>query len=124
MKKVMKISKILLLITVIFSYISSPITVLAEEVISMPLNLAFTLVDEDNDGYVDNYNLTYKSSYSEYVEEKGKSSYDGTVTMDADGKYTINLTDGKKYYISISEDAIATAGEDKVEEKTTAPSCK
>lgn len=70
MKKYMKFSKILLLIATIFSYVSSPIAVLAEEITSKPLSLLVSAVDEDKDGYVDNYSLTYKSLNNDYDEEK------------------------------------------------------
>ena len=70
MKRNMKIGKILLLIAVIFSYLSSPIAVLADEIASKPLNILMAAVDEDNDGYIDNYELTCKSYYNEYDEEK------------------------------------------------------
>ncbi len=69
MKKAKKISKILLLLTMIFSQLASPIAVLAEEITSKPLDMNVA-VEYDTDGYIDHYVLTYKSAKGDYEEEK------------------------------------------------------
>lgn len=97
MKKIMKISKILLLIAVIFSYVSSPIAVLAEEIASMPLNILMAAVDEDNDGYIDNYELTCKSYNSEYDEEKNY-----TIELETTFTYNDETTETLTYELSVN----------------------
>ena len=69
MKKITKLSKILLLIATIFSYIASPVAVLANEIISMPLNMQLKAVLDEN-GYADYYELTYISANNDYELEK------------------------------------------------------
>jgi len=69
MKKITKLSKILLLIATIFSYIASPVAVLANEIISMPLNMQLKVVLDEN-GYADYYELTYISANNDYELEK------------------------------------------------------
>ncbi len=70
MKKTMKLCKILLLIATIFSYVSSPIAVLANE-IATPVIMSLDAVDADDDGTIDNYKLTYISEDpNDYEEEK------------------------------------------------------
>lgn len=69
MKKITKISKILLLIVTIFSYIATPVAVIANEIISMPLNMQLKAVLDEN-GYVDYYELTYISANNDYELEK------------------------------------------------------
>ena len=81
MKKMMKLSKILLLIITVFSYIASPIAVLAEEIVNMPLDIQLETIDNDQDGYVDNYKITYKSVNSDYEEDKNYNiKFDTTFT--------------------------------------------
>lgn len=70
MKKINKFSKIFLLIATLFSYIASPVAVLADVITSMPLNMQLEAVDKDKDGYIDNYKLTYISANNDYDELK------------------------------------------------------
>lgn len=82
MKKISKLSKILLLIATVFSYIASPISVLAEEVIEANKKpLLFTLEQVTNEGEV-SYLLTYKNEVEgNYENEKDyKIELDTTVT--------------------------------------------
>lgn len=80
MKKVMKISKLFLLIVTVFSYIASPIAVLAEEITSMPLNMQFKAVLDEN-GYADYYEITYISQNNDYDLEKDyKIEFETTFT--------------------------------------------
>ena len=70
MKKIIKLSKFLLLIATVFSYVSSPIAVLANE-IATPVVITLDAVDADEDGIVDNYKLTYISEDpNDYEDEK------------------------------------------------------
>lgn len=70
MKKTIKISKIFLVLTMIFSQLSSVVTVLADEITSKPLDTSLTAVTDEELGYVEKYNLTYKSEKQDYDEEK------------------------------------------------------
>ena len=70
MKKMKKISKIFLVLTMIFSQLSSVVTVLADEIISKPLETSLTAVTDEELGYVEKYSLTYKSEKQDYDEEK------------------------------------------------------
>jgi len=70
MKKMMKLGKILLFIITVFSYTASPIAVLAEEIVSMPLDIQLETIDNDQDGYIDNYKITYKSLNIDYEEDE------------------------------------------------------
>lgn len=70
MKKITKISKIFLVLTMIFSQLSSVVTVLADEIISKPLDVSLTAVTDEELGYVEKYTLTYKSEKQDYDEEK------------------------------------------------------
>lgn len=84
MKKIIKFSKIFLLIAVIFSELAMPVTVLADEIDnSMALNMQLLAVDEDNDGYVDKYKLTYISEKNDYDELK-------TYDIEIDTTFTYN----------------------------------
>lgn len=86
MKKIMKISKIFLLIAVIFSELAMPVTVLADEIDnSMVLNMQLETVDKDNDGYTDDYMLTYISENNDYDELK---------TYDIELEATFTYNDG------------------------------
>ena len=70
MKKTMKLCKILLLIAIIFSYVSSPIAVLANE-IATPVVINLDGVDVNDDGTIDNYKLTYISEDpNDFEDEK------------------------------------------------------
>lgn len=70
MKKIIKLSKFLLLIATVFSYVSSPIAVLANE-IATPVVITLDAVDADEDGIVDNFKLTYISEDpNDYEDEK------------------------------------------------------
>lgn len=83
MKKIMKLSKILLLFVTIFSYVSSPISVLAEEVIeSAQKPLVLNLEATEGEGGVVEYSFTYKSeNIDDYENEKEyKIELDTTVT--------------------------------------------
>lgn len=70
MKKITKISKIFLVLTMIFSQLSSVVTVLADEIISKPLETSLVAVTDEELGYVEKYTLTYKSEKQDYEEEK------------------------------------------------------
>lgn len=84
MKKIIKFSKIFLLIAVIFSELAMPVTVLADEIDnSMVLNMQLQAVDEDNDSYVDKYELTYISEKKDYDELK-------TYDIEIDTTFTYN----------------------------------
>lgn len=86
MKKIMKFSKIFLLIAVIFSELAMPVTVLADEIDnSMVLNMQLETVDKDNDGYTDDYMLTYISENNDYDELK---------TYDIELEATFTYNDG------------------------------
>ena len=90
MKKIMKLSKIFLLIVTVFSYIASPISVFAEEVITsrlkpLVLNLDF---DEDNDKYA----LSYISANPE--------DYEDTTDYKIELETTITYTNGNKETVS------------------------
>ena len=99
MKKIMKLCKIFLLIAVIFSYVSSPIAVLANE-IANPLVVGLTAVDANEDGTVDNYKLTYISEDpNDYEDEK-------TYTM----KLVTNVTYTNGDEQKLSEEEISVLG--------------
>ena len=82
MKKMKKISKIFLVLTMIFSQLSSVVTVLADEVVSKPLETSLSVATDEELGYIKEYNLTYKSEKQDYEEEK---------------EYTIELEPSFKY---------------------------
>lgn len=82
MKKMKKISKIFLVLTMIFSQLSSVVTVLADEIISKPLETSISATTDEELGYIKEYNLTYKSEKQDYDEEK---------------EYTIELEPSFKY---------------------------
>ena len=99
MKKTMNLCKILLLIVTIFSYVSSPIAVLANE-IATPVVINLDAVDADEDGTIDNYRLTYISEDpNDYEEEK-------TYTM----KLVTNVTYTNGDEQKISEEEISVLG--------------
>ena len=77
-----KISKIFLVLTMIFSQLSSVVTVLADEVVSKPLETSLSVATDEKLGYIKEYNLTYKSEKQDYEEEK---------------EYTIELEPSFKY---------------------------
>ncbi len=70
MKKLTKISKIILAITMLFSQLSSIVTVLADEIMTKSLITSLTAVTDDELGYVEKYELTYTSEKKDYDEEK------------------------------------------------------
>lgn len=70
MKKITKISKIFLVLAMIFSQLSSVVTVLADEITSKPLDASLAAVTDEELGYVEKYTLTYKSEKQDYDEEK------------------------------------------------------
>lgn len=70
MKKMKKISKIFLVLTIIFSQLSSVVTVLAEEIITKPLVTTLNAVIDEDFGYVEKYNFTYISEKNDYEDEK------------------------------------------------------
>lgn len=70
MKKITKISKIILAITMLFSQLSSVVTVLADEIMTKSLITSLTAVTDDELGYVEKYELTYTSEKKDYDEEK------------------------------------------------------
>lgn len=70
MKKLTKISKIFLAITMLFSQLSSVVTVLADEIMTKSLITSLTAVTDDELGYVEKYELTYTSEKKDYDEEK------------------------------------------------------
>jgi len=99
MKKTIKLCKILLLIATVFSYVSSPIAVLANE-IATPVVINLDAVDADEDGTIDNYKLTYKSEDpNDYEDEK-------TYTM----KLVTNVTYTNGDEQKLSEEEISVLG--------------
>lgn len=70
MEKITKISKIILAITMLFSQLSSVVTVLADEIMTKSLITSLTAVTDDELGYVEKYELTYTSEKKDYDEEK------------------------------------------------------
>lgn len=70
MKKLTKISKIFLVVTMLFSQLSSVVTVLADEIMTKSLITSLTAVTDDELGYVEKYELTYISEKKDYDEEK------------------------------------------------------
>ena len=70
MKKLTKISKIFLVVTMLFSQLSSVVTVLADEIMTKSLITSLTAVTDDELGYVEKYELTYTSEKKDYDEEK------------------------------------------------------
>ena len=70
MKKMKKISKIFLVLTIVFSQLSSVVTVLAEEIITKPLVTTLNAVIDEDFGYVEKYNFTYISEKNDYEDEK------------------------------------------------------
>lgn len=91
-KMMMKLSKFLMLIAVIFSYVSSPIAVLANEIAS-PLVVTLKAVLED--GVVNNYELTYISEDPNDYED-GKNYTIELVT-------TVTYTNGDEEVLSEEE---------------------
>lgn len=89
MKKITKISKVFLILTMLFSQLSSVVTVLADEIISKPLDISLEAVTDEDLGYVDKYNLTYKSEKQDYEDEK---------------EYTIELESSFTYLDGTSSD--------------------
>lgn len=82
MKKMKKISKIFLVLTMIFSQLSSVVTVLADEIISKPLETSLSVTTDEELGDIKEYNLTYRSEKQDYDENK---------------EYTIELEPSFKY---------------------------
>lgn len=82
MKKMKKISKIFLVLTMIFSQLSSVVTVLADEIISKPLETSLSVTTDEELGDIKEYNLTYRSEKQDYDEDK---------------EYTIELEPSFKY---------------------------
>lgn len=91
MKKITKISKIFLVLTMIFSQLSSVVTVLADEITSKPLDASLAAVTDEELGYVEKYTLTYKSEKQDYDEEK---------------EYTIELESSFEYLNGTIENGI------------------
>lgn len=88
MKKIFKFSKIILLITMVFSYISSPISVLAEEAITSGLKpLVLNFASDDNG---EEYTLNYISvNPSDYEDTKNyKIALETTITYTNGDEYT------------------------------------
>ena len=69
MKKITKFSKIFLALVMIFSQLSSVVTVLAEEIVSKPLFTTFK-ANISEDGNVTGYDLTFISENVDYEAEK------------------------------------------------------
>lgn len=80
MKKMMKLGKIFLLIATVFSYVASPISVLAEEVITSGLKPLVLNIDFDEDS--DEYTLSYISANpNDYEDDKNyKIKLETTIT--------------------------------------------
>lgn len=86
MKKIIKLSKIVLLIAMVFSYISSPISVLAEEIATSGLKpLVIDFVSDDNG---EEYTLTYISA--------NPSDYEDTKNYKIELETTITYTNGNE----------------------------
>ena len=96
MKKMKKISKIFLVLTMIFSQLSSVVTVLADEVVSKPLETSLSVTTEEELGYIKEYNLTYKSEKQDYEEEKDRQyTADACHGPDAYSFHGSDFTGGK-----------------------------
>lgn len=86
MKKMTKLGKVFLLIATVFSYVASPISVLAEEVINSELKPLILNLEANDDGT--EYTLSYISAnISDYEEDK-----EYTVKLET----TITYTNGDK----------------------------
>ena len=108
MKKISKLSKILLLIATVFSYIASPISVLAEEIIEATKKpLLLTLEQVTSEGEV-SYLLTYKNEVEgNYENEKDyKIELDTTVTYGNETSETLSHEE-----ISVSGTILNTDGD-------------
>lgn len=70
MKKITKISKIFLVLTIIFSQLSQVVTVLADEIITKPLLVTLDAVINDDLGYVEKYEFSYISEKNDYEDSK------------------------------------------------------
>lgn len=70
MKRMKKISKIFLVLAMIFSQLSSVVTVLADEIMTKDLNLNLTYEKDLELGYVKKYELSYISLAGSYDEDK------------------------------------------------------
>ncbi len=70
MKNIKKISKIFLVLTMIFSQLSSVVTVLAEEIATKPLNINLKHITNEELGYIEKYEFSYISLDDAYEEEK------------------------------------------------------
>lgn len=91
MKKMIKLGKIFLLIATVFSYVASPISVLAEEITKLPFSMELEAVDSDEDNYIDNYKLSYVCENE---------------ACDAEKEYTIKLTGNLIYNNEDFEDEV------------------
>lgn len=116
MKKKMKFGKILLLIATIFSQIANPVAVLADEVISRPLTISFSQVDEDNDGYMDYLLSEYRSeNENDYDNDKEYTikfettftyAYDDAEVLTKEDEATVSgdmINNGSSYSIDVSD---------------------
>ena len=70
MKRMKKISKIFLVLAMIFSQLSSVVTVLADEIMTKDLNLNLNYEKDLELGYVKKYELSYISLAGSYDEDK------------------------------------------------------
>ena len=69
MKRMKKISKIFLVLAMIFSQLSSVVTVLADEIMTKDLNLNLNYEKDLELGYVKKYELSYISLAGSYDED-------------------------------------------------------
>ena len=88
MKKITKICKIFLVLATVFSQLSNTITVFASELDNTlkPLSLELKQIFDEDNGYVDSYELSYQSENKDYEEtdmvggEEVDKTYDITLT--------------------------------------------
>ena len=86
MKKITKLCKIFLVLTTIFSSLSSTVKVLADEIISKPLILTLEQVFNEDGGCIEKYNLSYISERNDYIE------YEDVDGVSVEKTYDIRLT--------------------------------
>ncbi|MBQ8192628.1 MAG: cadherin-like beta sandwich domain-containing protein [Bacilli bacterium] len=102
MKKITRLCKIFLVLVTIFSQLSSVVTVLAEEVLSKPLNIVLEQVTNEDYGYVEYYDFSYISQNNDYEEKVTIESESGEEIVDK--TYDIVLTSSFTYLDGVTTD--------------------
>ena len=105
MKKITRLCKIFLVLVTIFSQLSSVVTVLAEEVLSKPLNIVLEQVTNEDYGYVEYYDFSYITNkfYANLVSN-GDSYYVEHVLsyMGDNPTLVMNVSDDKVIELNIN----------------------